>query len=138
MKKKFTMSFIMTVLLFCFASCERRDGQDFYVENNSRYNIVLNWGGFPMDGPALTCFSGMNEREFLDDFVVKANTVKNLENIGNSITRKSPDTIYMYIYMREDVDNMSCEEFKAKNPYKKRYALTQTDAEAMGWTITYP
>ncbi len=33
---------------------------------------------------------------------------------------------------------MNCEEFNAKNPYKKRYALTQADAEAMNWTITYP
>ncbi len=96
MKTKLVRLFILVVSILYIVSCEGRDWQPFYVENNSDQDIVLSWGGFPADGPGEgVCFAGVNRREFLDDCVSKSHAIKNFEHIGNSITRKPSDTIYI-------------------------------------------
>lgn len=47
------------------------------------------------------------------------------------------DIVFFYVYLVEDILNMSCEEFKRINPVKHVWAVTRDDMEACDWTLVY-
>ncbi len=98
MKTKKNILILILVPFFYFGSCENEEQQSFLVENKFGQDLVLGYGRYHMDIPS--CFNGMNRRKFLDDFVAKANSVKNFENIARSITSQPLDTLYIYIRLK--------------------------------------
>jgi len=46
-------------------------------------------------------------------------------------------TWFLAVFNREDIDNMSCEEFKKAYPLKKEWQLTFEDLQACDWTLVY-
>ena len=140
---KFTKLFLLFLSfpLFYCGSCNDKVQQSFWVVNNSDQDIVLSYSSFDHFFGDNICApkKGVRiERVFFDTYVARANSVKNFSNIAGFVTHYPSDTIWIYIYLLDDVDNMSCEEFNAKDPYKKRFVIAKADVEAMKWTITYP
>jgi hypothetical protein len=134
---------IFAITIFCFGTCRNEEeGQSLIVHNNSSKDVVPSCAFFPLmdKTPAPTCIElGTKvKRATLDRVQIPANSSKKINGAATVLIERPQDTLYIYLYNRIDVDKMSCEEFKQKNPIQKRWAITKTDAEAMNWTLEYP
>jgi hypothetical protein len=134
---------IFIIPMFCFGTCENKEeGHGIIVQNNSNEDIVPLCAYFPLmdKTPAPTCIeSGSKfERASLDRAQIPANSSKKMSGVATVLIERPQDTLYIYLYNRVDVYEMSCEEFKQKNPIQKRWAITKADAETMNWTLEYP
>jgi hypothetical protein len=65
---------------------------------------------------------------------------KNFEGrrLGEDIINRPNDTLYIGVFNRIDMDNMSCDEFKHKYPLQHEWKVTLADMEACDWTLVYP
>lgn len=48
------------------------------------------------------------------------------------------ENTYFYVYLVDDILNMSCEDFKRVNPVKHFWAVSRDYMDACDWTLIYP
>jgi hypothetical protein len=136
-----TYKFVLLIFisfLFCNGSCEHEEGQRFTIQNNSSEKIVPAFAYFPMDSINI-CIKPTNkfERAALERVTILANSSQRQEGVASIFINRPQDTLYVHIYNRIDIDNMSCEEFNRERPILKSWAITKADAEAMNWILVY-
>ena len=136
----------LTLLIFvsalsCNGSCEKREEQRCIIQNNSREKVVPACDYFSTEEDSMDiCIkpTTQSEKSALERLTIPANSSKNHDGIANTIIARPFDTVYIYLYNRVDVDNMSCEEFNEKRPILKEWRVTFADMEACDWTLVYP
>ena len=142
MKMKIIILSMLLISTFFAETCvKKEEGQSLIIQNNSNEKII----------PYVACIhptldkdpgclkpSGKFERSDYLDGQILPKSSKKFEEIGSLFINHPLDTMYIYLYNCIDIDNMSCEEFRQKNPIQKRWAVTKSDVEACNWTLVYP
>lgn len=131
---------VLIIPIFCFGTCRNEEelGQSLIILNNSSEKIVPAFAYFPTDSINI-CIKPTNkfEKAAIEDATIPANSSKKLEGIARVLVNHPYDTLYVHIYNRIDIDNMSCEELNMERPIKKSWAITKADADALNWTLIY-
>ena len=132
---------ILIIPIFCFGACrnDEEKGQILFIQNHSNYRIVPIFAFYKSMDNRDICIKPTNKFEMadLEDVTIPPISSKTQTGIANFLIDHPSDTLYVYIYNRIDIDNMSCEEFNRERPIQKSWAITKADAEAMNWTLVY-
>ena len=128
--------------LSCGGSCERQDEYYITIENDSDKEIICIGSLYHSIVQDTICFKPMAKKEYRD--LIKDSMIEPYSNrkIGINIVinylQTYPNaTWFLAVFNREDIDNMSCEEFKKAYPLKKEWQLTFEDLQACDWTLVY-
>ena len=136
---------VFIVPIFCFGNCrnEEEQRQSFIIRNNSDKEIII-INSFRSVVKDTSCFiQNMTKIEY-QDFIyyrmIPPHSNKNFERArwGESMISHPNDTLYIGVFYRTDIDEMSCEEFEQAFPLKKEWKVTVADMEEDSWTLVYP
>ena len=134
--------FILFFALFVNGSCEYKEGHRFIIQNNSDLEIIPIFDRYYSISQRPVCVKPDTRIEY-GDFIyhnaIKPYSSQNFERTGaaEDLMSHTTDTIYIGVFNRIDIDTMSCEEFKEKNPLKKEWKVTLADMQACDWTLVY-
>ena len=128
--------------LFCVWSCNGQDDKYYItIQNNSEKEIIYQSSLYSSMADT-TCFKPMTKREYrqlIDLCMIEPHSCRKVGiDIVVNCLQSYPNTAWsLGIFNREDIDNMSCEEFKKAYPLKKEWQLTFEDLQACDWTLVY-
>ncbi len=132
----------LLLLLLC-TGCYRPERPHLIIKNNSGEIIRVFLQRHPLETPLESCFTPTSEYDDMisDDCKILPCSEKDFVKDGllswyTSIIQN--DIIYIYVYLVDDIMNMSCEEFKSINPVKHVWVVSRDDMDACDWTLTYP
>ena len=134
--------FILFFALFVNGSCEYKEGHRFIIQNNSDLEIIPIFDRYYSISQRPVCVKPDTRIEY-GDFIyhnaIKPYSSQNFERTGaaEDLMSHTTDTIYIGVFNRIDIDTMSCEEFKEKNPLKKEWKVNLADMQACDWTLVY-
>lgn len=132
---------ILIIPIFCFGACRNNEenGQILFIQNHSNYHIVPIFAYYKSMDNRDICIKPTNKFQMadLEDVTIPPSSSKTQKGIANFFIDHPSDTLYVYIYNRIDIDNMSCEEFNSERPIQKSWAITKADIEAVNWTLVY-
>ena len=127
------------LLLFCFFACENEEEDDFLIFNNSDQEILAIYTRFENELGCVKPTTDFEYKKFIRSYGIGKHSSKNFKGIKNILFHDPPyNYIYLYIYNRADVDNLSCEEFIELDPLKAKYIITLESAIEMNWMLAYP
>lgn len=137
---KFFLFFIP--LFLCCGTCQKDEAKfNLTIVNNSEKGIFL--------------VGSLHRSVALDTTCCKASTTMEYKNFKRSVIKPHdvsvrgvditaehlhvyPDAIWSIgVFYWEDVDKMSCEEFKRVYPLRQYWDLTLEDLEACNWTLVF-
>ena len=137
--------FVFIVPIFCFGNCrnEEEQRQSLIIRNNSDKEIII-INSFRSVVQDTSCFiqnmTKMEYQDFIYYRMIPPHSNKNFERArwGESMISHPNDTLYIGVFYRTDIDEMSCEEFEQAFPLKKEWKVTVADMEEDNWTLVYP
>ena len=137
--------FVFIVPIFCFGNCrnEEEQRQSFIIRNNSDKEIII-INSFRSVVQDTSCFiqnmTKMEYQDFIYYRMIPPHSNKNFERArwGESMISHPNGTLYIGVFYRTDIDEMSCEEFEQAFPLKKEWKVTVADMEEDNWTLVYP
>ena len=136
---------VFIIPFFCFANCknEEEQGQSLIIRNNSDKEIII-INSFRSVVQDTSCFiqnmTKMEYQDFIYYRMISPHTNKNFNRNrwGESLISHPNDTLYIGVFYRTDIDEMSCKEFEQAFPLKKEWKVTLADMKLDNWTLVYP
>ena len=147
MKKYKYILLLFAFMLFFSGSCENNRGNQNFItiQNNSDKEIVfLSAIYFSIaQSPFCIDFTRMIRREyhsFIRNFTIEPRSSKKTPiDLTIEAMQNHPDVvewISIGIFYRQDIETMSCEEFKQAFPIRQEWRVTLADLEAVDFNLT--
>lgn len=132
---------LCVIALLIYSGCKPESHNHFIIQNNSSKIIRIVPSSWPVETPVNFCLKPSFEYEnmYSDDCRVLPYSQRDFVETGADwyglVTRH--DTTYFYVYLIDDIINMTCDEFKQINPVIHFWKVTRDDMEACDWTLVY-
>lgn len=139
------INFLLPYLVVLFASCERDNCHETIMfKNNSLKPVYITAEDSYPDTLFFQHYSGLVHNSHTQKVEPNSINTEGLrttpscwENVING-ARITSDTLMIYVFDADDIENLSWTEVTQNYLVLKRYDLSLSDLEEMNWTITYP
>lgn len=139
---KYRFFLLFVPLLLCCGTCQKDEAKyNLTIVNNSDKEIITVSSLSRSIALDTTCLTPTIRREY---FALKRSVIKPYDiSIGGvddvvEDFHTNPNLVWSIgVFYWEDVDKMSCEEFKRVYPLKQYWDLTLEDLEACNWMLVF-
>ncbi|NDW19891.1 hypothetical protein D0T53_13410 [Dysgonomonas sp. 216] len=135
MKKIIYLSIISTLLLFTLTSCPVEEvNREVWLKNNSDVDIFFSLNFYDFNSTPCDSITLPPNKEGI---IINKGEKGRIGLIGLIIGSKC-DSVKIFVLDADTVNTYSWKQIREKNKILKRYDLTFSRLEKMGWTVTYP